>query len=61
MSIGYVLHDLSMFSTPEQIKALLDELRAEPNKGKHLKRQINDLERILQDAKELRKDLAENN
>lgn len=52
MSIGYVLHDLSMFSTPEQIKALLDELRAEPpNKGKHLKRQINDLERILQDAK----------
>lgn len=61
MSIGYVLHDLSMFSPPEEIKALLDELRAESDPGEHLKRQINDLEQILRDAEEFRKDLAEVN
>ena len=60
MSIGYVLHDLSMFSPPEEIKALLDELHAEPEKGEHLKRQIRDLEKALIDAMQLRKDLADN-
>ncbi|WP_072281890.1 hypothetical protein [Rappaport israeli] len=33
MSIGYVLHDLSMFSPPAQIKALLDELRAKESEA----------------------------
>lgn len=59
MSIGYVLHDLSMFSPPEEIKALLDELRTEPDPSEQLQRQIDELEQILQEAEKLREDIAQ--